>query len=256
MLQGLRSRANAPQATPEQTAVVSEPCTVQTDERNTIPLRVGPGLNRASITFLPNNQAFVAIGRFVTDDGDVWFQLNKDEAAPNTAANEIWVAAEDVETAGDCDAVQDTDAPPIIPLTPRLTATPVPQGDTPEGQPPAGAIVPLSGTWTLLLGATATISCPDIPSVTFQTAELGLTSRSITARLRVAPDGSSLAWGGDIFIRNASNTYVGGASAEGLSVQITMTPVSPTSMTGQFVMSIPVDDVVCSSAIPITVTLG
>ncbi|MDQ7026840.1 MAG: hypothetical protein Q9P01_03745 [Anaerolineae bacterium] len=120
-------------ATPLAATLTPTPCTVSTNRERTVRLRVGPGLNRTSIDFLPINRQFEVQGQF-DDDGDIWYQLDKFEAAPRRAAqvNEIWVAARDVTESGDCNQVGFASAPPIIPIPSSsgssATQTPPPGG--------------------------------------------------------------------------------------------------------------------------------
>ena len=79
-------------------------CTVRASSANSSQLRVGPGENRSAIAFLPASTDVSVTGRAELDDGSVWFQLDKTEAAPQgTAAAELWVNEEQGETVGDCD---------------------------------------------------------------------------------------------------------------------------------------------------------
>ncbi|MEM9953440.1 MAG: fasciclin domain-containing protein [Chloroflexota bacterium] len=98
-------------------AEAAEACVVSTDSADTVRVRVGPGINRTSVTFLPAGQDFEVLGVFEDEDGSTWFQLVKEDAAPGRAINEAWIAADDVNSTGDCDNIASTDAPPIIPIT-------------------------------------------------------------------------------------------------------------------------------------------
>ncbi len=89
-------------------------CMVRTDQERAISLRVGPGINRGPIAFLPADLDFEVLGQATVDDGSLWFKLDKQEVAPKKSANEVWVAAADVTTSGECDAVGDAAAPPVI----------------------------------------------------------------------------------------------------------------------------------------------
>lgn len=91
-------------------------CLVSTDVERTVRLHVGPGTNRTSVAFLPANQTFEALGEAEANDGSRWFKLDKSQAAPNSSALEVWVAADLVMTSGDCTAVGEAFAPPIIPI--------------------------------------------------------------------------------------------------------------------------------------------
>ncbi|MGB7339627.1 MAG: hypothetical protein WBC91_12105 [Phototrophicaceae bacterium] len=91
-------------------------CLVSTDVERTVRLHVGPGTNRTSVAFLPANQTFEALGEAEANDGSRWFKLDKSQAASNSSALEVWVAADLVMTSGDCTAVGEAFAPPIIPI--------------------------------------------------------------------------------------------------------------------------------------------
>lgn len=91
------------------------PCTVQTEATN-VRVRVGPGLNRGVFIYLPANLSVTVTGQAEANDGMLWYQLAKAEAAPDSAANEIWVASTVVATSGACDIVPAVEPPPIIPF--------------------------------------------------------------------------------------------------------------------------------------------
>ena len=99
-----------------------ELCSISAESADSARVRVGPGENRTSVTFLPAGQNFPVLGIFEDEDGNTWFQLDKEEAAPGRAINEAWVAATDVDSTGDCDNIAETDAPPIIPISSNQTA--------------------------------------------------------------------------------------------------------------------------------------
>lgn len=155
-----------------------EACTVSTDAAGTVQIRVGPGFNRTVIAFLPAQIDFTAQGQATDDDGNVWFRIPREEAAPTKAVNETWVAADDVDQAGDCANVEGAVAPPLIPIrVAQPTAVPQPAtdtttdstGDTPtdtttEDAPDApavdasGAILPTQGNWYIVY-LTGTAQC-------------------------------------------------------------------------------------------------
>ncbi|MEO1286733.1 MAG: fasciclin domain-containing protein [Chloroflexota bacterium] len=116
-------------------AEVAEACVVNTDSADTVRVRVGPGVNRTSVTFLPAGQDFEVLGVFDDEDGSTWFQLVKEDAAPGRAINEAWIAADDVNSTGDCDNIASTDAPPIIPITSSQPQTSSSSGNTSSSAP-------------------------------------------------------------------------------------------------------------------------
>ncbi|MCB9435756.1 MAG: hypothetical protein H6673_02025 [Anaerolineales bacterium] len=123
-----------------------EPCQISTIEEGAIPLRVGPGENRSSILFLPADEEFEVLGQAEANDDSLWYKLDVDVIAPESGARELWVAADDVDTVGDCASVGDAVAPPVIPVAPGQT---VGGG---AGAPEAGEVVPQEGAWTAVLG--------------------------------------------------------------------------------------------------------
>lgn len=156
-----------------ETATSTEACIISTADSNTVQIRVGPGLNRTVIAFLPALVDFEALGQTTDDAGNVWFRVPQEEVAPTKAVNETWVAADDVDQSGDCVNVVDAAAPPIIPIR-QAQPTAVPQTDTATDssggettQPDApvgdtvdasGAIIPEQGTWFLQLNS-GTVQC-------------------------------------------------------------------------------------------------
>lgn len=126
-------------ATPIAATPTLTPCTVSTSLDRTVRLRVGPGLNRSSIAFLPADRQFDVQGQLEDDDDAVWYQLDKFEAAPQRAeqVNEIWVAADDVTESGDCDQVGFSAAPPIIPIPSSSDSSDTSSSPT-ETPPPGG----------------------------------------------------------------------------------------------------------------------
>lgn len=125
------------------------PCIISTTQSSTVQVRVGPGTNRTVISFLPANRDFAAISKTIVDDGNLWFQLNKDEAAPNKSVNQTWVAADSVDQTGNCDAVVDGLAPPIVPIVQAA----------PNGQPDSDSVVS-SGTGTCYVSTTSANTVP------------------------------------------------------------------------------------------------
>lgn len=116
---------NTPSLNAETSSSGGQPCMIRTDQERFVAVRVGPGVNRTSIAFLPANTDFEVLGKAEAGDGSLWWKVDKELAAPGKAANETWVAQEDVTASGGCDQVIDADAPPVIPITaPQPTAAP------------------------------------------------------------------------------------------------------------------------------------
>jgi hypothetical protein len=227
-------------------------CFVSTESANTVQLRVGPGYNRASVLFLPAGEDFTVIGTNTTDEGDEWFQLNKDEVVPDSAANELWVLREDVEETGDCDIVGSASAPPIVPIS----AQPPPAntgGDTTTAPvDTTGLITPTPGYWTWNIGATTDASCLGTPNVSFPTSELGV-PLSGTAYLTNQANGN-FDFSGDLFIRTpGTNSFIAGVSYDSnLNSQAYITLVSPTSANGTLIVNFSFDGVACSGTLYVT----
>jgi hypothetical protein len=144
-------------------------CTVSTQEARVVRVRVGPGENRTSVTFLPDHVEVVVSGQAEDDAGNLWYQVDKEVAAPGRAINEAWVLAEEVETSGACAAIADAAAPPIIPIIQR--PTPSADGTDSAGETAATNIMPNAGSWTLGWGPSITFSCPGQTSETVSTRD-------------------------------------------------------------------------------------
>ena len=99
------------------------PCVVSSDQDNTVSLRVGPGINRGVIAFLPGGADFDVVGEAEANDGSLWWKLDKEQVAPGSDASELWVAQEDVTATGDCDLVSKAEAPPLVPIEPGEETT-------------------------------------------------------------------------------------------------------------------------------------
>jgi hypothetical protein len=199
-----------------------EPCFISTDQENTVQLRVGPGTNRTVLSALDAGEEFQVTGRFTTDDGSVWYQLVKEDVLPNSAANEIWVAADEVEETGNCDAVVDVAAPPIIPI---VTQPPADEsGDVTAAEP----VAPTRGRWTVTFSATTTAVCPS-GTITVASSEVyNVTSFTLNITA-IMEDGSAFLGDGGLFERQSNGYYVAPLDAITL---LYLLPTSETTMTG------------------------
>jgi hypothetical protein len=231
--------------------VAAEPCFISTEDADTVELRVGPGTNRSVMAFLEADEEFQVIGRFTTDDGDVWYQLDKEEALPGTAANELWVAADAVDESGDCDAVVDASAPPIVPISNQ----PPPTGDDGGGDTSGGttggstgSVLPSTGRWTVNLDSTTTASCLNTNTITLATSDVYF-STSFTMNISsVASDGSSLVADGDTFTRQPNGLYVGSYTfSDGSNTQLYLSPITTTSMGGSIIINFTSNGRACSA---------
>lgn len=241
----------------QSTLPAPEACFVFTSAANTATLRVGPGTNRTSVAFLPANVNVVVTGRAVTDDGSVWYQLDKMQAAPRSAANEVWVAQGDVFEEGDCERVGETDAPPIIPAAPRAPAPGGGSGDSGGGgsAPAAGAVIPQSGTWRATYNSTTNASCRGGANVAVPSDELFL-NLSFNVFLTVSADGNSFNDGGDIFRRAAGTNLFEGfwTFDDGLNAFVRMEAQSSTRMTGVSTINLTVSGTPCSATTAFTLS--
>ena len=263
-----------------ETAVVSaasgEACQVVSADGAT--LRVGPGLNRSSIAFLTTTTPVTVSGRFVGDDDAVWYQLDKAQAAPQSAANELWVLAEEVETTGDCDTIGEVAAPPIIRATnpqPPAPAQPVaPPAETgadttavePAAQPtavpaqpqqpaaPGDFPVPQAGNWMLTLSGETNMSCQGTDNLVVPSSEIW-EELSFVGSLSATRDGSSLNIDGDTFVFAPPDQYVGSYTYDdGSNMQLYLTLQSPTLMTGRATINLVVDNLPCSATVGVTIS--
>jgi len=238
---------------PEKEAPVSSSgatCTISTTEANSVQLRVGAGTNRGVFAFLPAFVDFTPEGRIETDDGSVWFKLNKDKAAPNAAANEAWVAAEDVDTDGDCDNIGESSNSPVIPGAPPPASDNSNQGnDNSSSQSSGGPVEAIPGTWTINYASTGKASCLDIEgTVDFNP---GWSPDVVT----LSVSGSTVIMSGNRFTQIQPNVFSGTFTlSNGSSLQFILHPVSPTQFSGDAMLTGVVDGHTCSNTVPLTIT--
>jgi hypothetical protein len=239
----------------------AEPCLISVETARTARLRVGPGLNRTSVAFLEPGTDFAALGRFTDDDGNVWYQLDPEIAAPGRSMAEAWVLSDEVDAAGDCDAVVDAAAPPIIPITDA--GPPPPAGDdsgdeSGEAAPTASAgdITPLSGNWTMALNGTTLLSCAGTETLRLNTIEFFGTT-ALSGRLTAAAGGGSFTFLGDTFTRRTGNRFSGSFTFDPTSnAQIRFDATSPSAMTGEIVVNVVVDGTGCSTTTYLAMSRG
>ena len=231
----------------------AEACIISTSETGTVQVRVGPGNNRSSVAFLPANQDFEPLGQAVDDDGNVWYQLDKETAAPGRAINEAWVAAEQVDTAGDCSAVDEAAAPPIIPIIP---AAPPPAntgggdagdtGDSTGGDAPATDpnTLPGSGTYTLTLNSTSNVSCAGTTSVPFPSTDL---YTRLSTRVSVSSSQQAINLGGDRIAYAGPGYYTGQFTFGTDIVTVEIFTGTSSSFSGRINLSFTIDGRGCSA---------
>lgn len=234
-------------------------CIVSTDVEGDVRVRVGPGLNRTSVSFLPANTDFVVQGRSEDDDGTVWFQLDKEEAAPGRAINEAWVAADGLMTTGACDNVADASAPPIIPIAPSAPQNP-PADDGGDGgeQPPADdgntaaapAGAPGTGTYTIFLAQTSNASCQGTGNAVIPNNEL---YNETVFPLSVVNRGNTLVVGGSP-LTLVNGIYEGAITLDGLTLTTRIFPNTRSQFSGTFIFSFSSGGVGCSATTPFSAT--
>lgn len=210
-------------------------CIVSTSAKNSVAVRVGPGENRTSVTFLPTNQDFEVLGQAVDDDGNAWFKLDPAEAAAGRAINEAWVAADELDQTGDCDNVSEAAAPPIIPITSARTNPPSSGGDSSGSQGSEPGALPQAGRWTMVLNPTSNASCTNVGNVAFSTSEI-FKNNTFTFQMQVS--NASIIMDGDTFYAVGGGTYTGKWSlGDGSYATVTLHVISPTVITGELVVS-------------------
>ncbi|MBZ0299034.1 MAG: hypothetical protein K8J31_04800 [Anaerolineae bacterium] len=233
----------------ESEAVSGATCIIRTADAKTVQLRVGPGTNRTAYAFLPAKEDFIPLGQAEAADGSLWFQLDKDEAAPQSAASEAWVAADAVETSGDCTHIGAASAPPIVPIIPA--APPASSGgDSGSSGGGSASIAPSPGTWTITYARTGKGSCLDAASFTYDFP------------VDWSPDVVSLSYTGSTVILSGSRmnqvqpgVYSGVFTlANGNALQFTIRPVSSTLFTGQAQLTGVVEGHTCSNTIDLTIS--
>jgi hypothetical protein len=233
----------------EAAASSGEPCFVSVDQADTARLRVGPGEHRSAVAFLKPNREFPVTGKLTDEDGNVWYQLDKAEVAPDSSAAELWVIADEIEETGGCDQVADASAPPIIPSTSGGGGA---SGSTGSGstttQP---GTLPASGAWTLTMDATSYASCAGTQSISFNTTELFITT-SFGVLVQVSADGSTITMDGDVLrLNNSPGNYLGSYDlGGGVNAQIYLTVNSASSMSGRLVANTTFNGVGCSVTVP------
>jgi hypothetical protein len=242
-------------------------CEVDADDG--IALHVGPGSNRATFGYLQNAGTFTAIAQ--SEAGGVWYQLDKEDAAPNATAAEIWVSADDVDAEAACDDLEMVEASAPVVRTTGGGSTGGNTGGNSGGStgsntnngggnnnPPAGGSgnpIPSSGTWTLSLAATTNASCEGTENVAFPTTDL-FSQLSFTGGLSASRDGSTLIIDGDAFVLQGETTYVGSFSIPEGNMQMYLVIQSPSLITGQAVYNFVIDGRPCSATIGLSITRG
>ena len=81
-------------------------CVVSTPNAETVLVRVGPGFNRTQIDFLPADTPLTVLGLSQDDNGNVWYQVDRELAAPGKDIEEAWVLSTNVERSAGCPVAQ------------------------------------------------------------------------------------------------------------------------------------------------------
>lgn len=222
----------------------SAACFVSTDRADSVEMRVGPGENRSVIAFLPEGAEFTVTGAFTDNDGNLWYQLDKDEIAPDSSAAELWVAQADVTESGDCSEVAEVSAPPIQAARPRTTTGDPGDSGSTGG---TGGLVPAEGVWTLTLDATTLASCAGTETTSIPTSDV-FEETSFTYDLTV--DGETVSVGNNTLDQTAPGNYVGSLDlGDGTNGQFYMFVQSANSASGKVIMNFTQDDAECSATI-------
>lgn len=258
-MRAARALARSLRTAEELAQASGEPCTVSTDVERSASLRVGPGENRTSVAFLPAGADFAVLGQSSDDDGNIWFKLDKADAAPKSSANEIWVSSDNVTTSGDCEAVVDADAPPVVPIV----AAPPQAGGSGGGNtnpPVAGNITPLGGIWTFSFSRQTNASCEGTGNFVINTAEAWedwTEADYVIQRSLFASGGGTFTFDRDVYRGTGNNRYFGTWSWEdGRNTQIYVTVTSPSSMVGQMTGNFTYQGTPCSVTTDLSVTRG
>ncbi len=232
----------------------SEPCYISTPTGEPVRLRVGPGFNRAALTYLPGGEYEVQ-GQFEDDADNVWFKLDKNAVAPERDAREIWVQRADIDERGDCDAVVDALAAPMIPIpvvedgvvTVRTNGIPPEEGD----------IVPSGGGYTLSYGTFGSSTCGEGGQRAFSTSEEQGHLQAMSGPLVIYEEGASFTFEGIVFAREASGAYLGQVQfGDGTVEYFRLFPKSPFYLEGQRTQNVSTGGERCSVSVPITLAGG
>ena len=216
-----------------------EACTVSTTDANTVRVRVGPGNNRTSINFLATDTSFEVLGQSEDDGGNIWYQLDKEEASPGRAINEAWILANEVDSAGDCASVGEASAPPVIPIVPAAPANPPANsgGDTSENPAPApqSGARPNAGTWAVSLNPTTNISCVGTSNLPVPTSDLFSSS---VIRVSSSYSGSTFIFDNTAMQSIGDGVYRGATTIDGVTGTFFIDQVvTPNQMVGRFIGS-------------------
>ncbi|MEL6151519.1 MAG: hypothetical protein AAFR56_17970 [Chloroflexota bacterium] len=233
-------------------------CVITVDESGTVRMRVGPGENRSAIAFLEAGE-YTPEGQAGDNDGNQWFRMDREAVAPGSSANELWIAAADVDATDGCNEIEIVGAPPVIPgvAAPPPAAssggdsgsTAASGNDGSAAAPASGGTQMLGGTYTLSYNPTVAGNCVGFESVTFSASELGLTSDTF----RVSPSGSNLIVGSNTLTLQGNGEYFGTVTFDdGTNGQVYLRPTSNTSLQGQVITNFTLEGNTCSLTAGVT----
>lgn len=100
-----------PETNPDPTPRLA--CLIHSEQPG-VRVRVGPGLNRGIFTGLPENVDFAVWGQHLAPSGLLWWQIDDTTLDPDDLAATLWVSSEAVVSEGDCDDIEETDAPQVV----------------------------------------------------------------------------------------------------------------------------------------------
>lgn len=240
------------------------PCMVTAAAANSVAVRVGPGDNRAILFYMPDATEVRANGQYVDDEGDLWLRLIKAQLAPDSSADELWVALADVEAVGGCDTMTMVSARGIIPAAPPIvaitdTSSSDPSAPTAAGDPNAVVgLVPRGGVWRLSFDTTALQSCANGETTQTPTADvLGDFGNGYSSGISPAADGRSFTFYGITYVLQDGGIYIGGSDfGDGVSQTTRLRPISDSQMTGEFTINVIGADYRCSITIFVSVRRG
>lgn len=231
-------------------------CTVSTEKKRSVALRVGPGTNRTSVAFLPTGAQFTVLGKNTDKSGKVWFKLDKNDAAPKSSAKELWVRASDVTTSGDCESAAIAPTPPVNPIT--TPAPPPPDVGSGNSAPSQGSIIPQNGMWTVSFARQTNASCEGTDNFVLNTSEVWADWKESdfvqqSELLSASPD--KFLFNGTVFQSTGNNHYVGSWTFEdGKNTQLYLTVLSPNSMVGQMIGNGNFSGRACSATVDMSAT--
>lgn len=234
-----------------------EACTISTTAFNGASVHVGPGNNRTSITFLATEVDYEVLGQNEDGEGVIWYQLDKDEAAPGRAINEAWVSSDEVDTTGDCDTIGETSAPPIIPIINRPPET---TSTTSDGEGPVSEAEtvdtantgtrPSSGNYSIALAEFTNASCAGGRNVPIPSNEFW-TSTIFTMSIRA--NATSMTFDGDV-LAYSNGIYNGQLLFDGQYYTTTIYPANSGFFTGTIIVSFVSGGFDCSGTVNLSGT--